>query len=146
MLLWSLPLTRRRSAVRSRQHPPIKSIAYTLLSSPRQPQHSHCGTFAGLLHAVGCIEQVSRFRSSVSLGVSSIAAARAAVRSTALRHPLLSSSSLSTQATALFLRQQCLPQKPPFRRIHLLDPSRCRSTTTNRLFLLMVPPTSSEVV
>src|SRR6266850_1625300 len=56
------------SAVRSRQHPPIKSITYTLLSSPRQPQHSHCGTSAGLLHAVGGIQQVPQLRRAVVRG------------------------------------------------------------------------------
>src|ERR1700726_3815357 len=56
------------SAVRSRQHPPIKSITYTLLSSPGQPQDRHCGTFAGLLHAVRCIQQAPQLRRAVVRG------------------------------------------------------------------------------
>src|SRR5882762_11089143 len=56
------------SAVRSRQHPPIKSITYRPLSSARQPEHGHCGTFAGLLHAVGGIQQVPELRRAVVRG------------------------------------------------------------------------------
>src|SRR5437762_9684914 len=56
------------SAVRSRQHPPIKSITYRPLTSTRQPQHGHCGISAGLLHAVGGIQQVPEFRRAVVRG------------------------------------------------------------------------------
>src|SRR5256884_1477007 len=56
------------SSVRPRQPPPIKSITSTLLNSPRQPQHSHCGTSAGLLHAVGRIQQVPQLRRAVVRG------------------------------------------------------------------------------
>src|SRR5258705_13804083 len=56
------------SAVRSRQHPPIKSTTYRLLSSARQPQHGHCGTSAGLLHSVGGIQQVPQLRRVVVRG------------------------------------------------------------------------------
>src|SRR3981081_4594593 len=50
-------LTRRMSAVRSRQHPPIQSTVCTYLGSACEPQDRQCGTFVELCNAVGRMQE-----------------------------------------------------------------------------------------
>jgi len=58
-------LTRRMSAVRARQHPPIKSTACTLLGSAREAQDRQRGTSAGLGNAVGRRQEIPELRRAV---------------------------------------------------------------------------------